>query len=115
MDENQQELVQTKNVKTQRLFRRQDYEAHPHARMLNSAIRSNRWGKDKTVHIKYRKANGEVVTRKVKPLTAKGLNLLAHDHTRGAIRSFRIDRIESMEKSAFWRGFEKAAAERGEV
>lgn len=113
MDDTNQELVPAKPVNKQKLFRKRDYEAHSHARMLNSAIRSNRWGKDKTVHLKYRKANGEVVTRKVKPLTAKGMNLVAHDHTRGAIRSFRIDRIESMEKSAFWQGFEKAASRRG--
>lgn len=95
----------------QRLFRRKDVASYPHAKWLNTAIKSNKWGKDRNVQLKYRKANGEVVLRKVKPLGAKGAVLVAHDHHRDAVRSFRLDRIEAMEKNAFWRGFLKGALE----
>jgi len=83
---------------------------HPeHAKLLNDAIRRNARGGEHDVHITYRKENGEVSKRKVRPLAVKGKSLfVAHCHERNAIRSFRVERID-MIKSAFWEGFEKKA------
>lgn len=83
---------------------------HPeHVKLINEAIRHNARGKEKDVHITYRKENGEVSERKVRPLAVKGKSLfVAHCHERNAIRSFRVERI-GMVKSAFWDGFEKRA------
>ena len=94
----------------QRLFKKNEIDTHPHARWLNRKIRSNAWGKERTATIKYTKANGESVVRKVKPLGAKGKVLIAHDYHRDAVRSFRLDRIHHMEKAAFFVGFEKRAS-----
>lgn len=81
-----------------------------HVEILNEAIRHNAKGGDKTVHISYKKENGEVSERKVRPLAVKGKSLfMAHCHERNAIRSFRVERI-NMVKHAFWDGFEKRAA-----
>jgi hypothetical protein len=83
---------------------------HPeHSKLINEAIRHNAKGGDKNLQISYKKENGEVSERKVKPLAVKGKNLfVAHCHERNAIRSFRVERI-GMVKSAFWNGFEKRA------
>jgi predicted DNA-binding transcriptional regulator YafY len=92
------------------LFGKDHAQSHPHhVRWLNKAIRSNRWGKDNNVTITYRKEDGSTSERKVKPIAAKKHLLLAHDHSRNAIRSFHLDRIQKMEKSAFQAGFEKKA------
>lgn len=59
---------------------------------LNKAIK-----KKSDITIKYKKKDGSVVTRKVTPYTAKGRNLVVgHDHERGELRSFRVDRIERL-------------------
>lgn len=81
---------------------------HPeHVKLINEAIRHNAKGKEKDVHITYRKENGEVSERKVRPLAVKGKSLfVAHCHERNNIRSFRVERIQ-MVKRAFWEGFEK--------
>jgi hypothetical protein len=64
----------------------------------------------KSVHINYHKMSTKRhVKRKVDPLSIKGPNLIAYDHKRKALRSFRMDRIKSMEKTAFWDGFMKRA------
>jgi hypothetical protein len=83
---------------------------HPeHVKLINEAIRHNARGKEKDLHITYRKENGEESERKVRPLAVKGKSLfVAHCHERNAIRSFRVERI-GMVKSAFWDGFEKRA------
>lgn len=83
---------------------------HPeHTKLLNEAIRRNAKGGDQNVHISYRKPDGSLSDRKVKPLAVKGKSLfVAHCHKRNAIRSFRVERIE-MIKQAFWDGFEKRA------
>lgn len=83
---------------------------HPeHVKLINEAIRHNMRGKEKDLHITYRKENGEESERKVRPLAVKGKSLfVAHCHERNAIRSFRVERI-GMVKSAFWDGFEKRA------
>ena len=96
-----------KKKRVQRLFTKKDEAMYPHARWLNRKIRSNKWGKERTALLKYTKANGEQVERKVKPMGAKGSVLIAHDFHRNAVRSFRLDRIQHMEKSAFFAGFEK--------
>ena len=100
-------------AKKQRIFRNKELAGYPHAKLLNRAIRSNAWGKDHNFHLSYQKANGEVVSRKVKPMAAKGNVLVAFDHHRNDIRSFRLDRIQSMEKHAFWNGFERARRKHG--
>ena len=84
---------------------------HPeHVKLINEAIRHNARGREKDVHITYRKENGEESERKVRPLAVKGKSLfVAHCHERNAIRSFRVERI-GMVKSAFWDGFEKRSA-----
>ena len=83
---------------------------HPeHVKLLNEVIRRNARGGEHDVHITYRKENGEVSERKVRPLAVKGKSLfVAHCHERNAIRSFRVERID-MIKKAFWEGFEKRA------
>lgn len=64
----------------------------------------------KSVHIRYHKLSTKRhVKRKVSPLSLKGTLLVAFDHKRKAVRTFRTDRIKSMEKTAFWKGFEKRA------
>jgi predicted DNA-binding transcriptional regulator YafY len=91
------------------LFGRDHVNKHPHAKWLNSFIRSNRRGKDKDIHITYRKENGEESERKVRPLYAKKDVLVAHDHGKNAYRSFKLERIQKMTKTAsFWSGFESA-------
>ena len=81
-----------------------------HVKLLNEAIRKNVKGGDHNVQITYRKENGEVSKRRIKPLGVKQKDLLlAHCHERNAVRSFKIGRISKMEKSAFWDGFFKRA------
>jgi len=85
-------------------------KAH-HLRHIHRLITHNEKNEErKAVHIDYHKASTKRrVKRKVDPLKVKGSVLVAYDHKRKAIRSFRIDRIKSMEKSAFWNGFLKRA------
>jgi len=101
-------MVVQKHIRTLR-----SKKLHPeHVKLINEAIRHNARGKEKDVHITYRKENGEESERKVRPLAVKGKSLfVAHCHERNAIRSFRVERI-GMVKSAFWDGFEKQAAAR---
>jgi len=69
-----------------------------HIKNLNKAIKNNSGGGGKSNYIlKYRKADGSVVSRKITPYTAKNTKLLlAHDHHRDALRSFRVDRIQDL-------------------
>lgn len=98
-------MSETKHIRTLR-----SKKLHPeHVKLINEAIRHNARGKEKDLHITYRKENGEESERKVRPLAVKGKSLfVAHCHERNAIRSFRVERI-GMVKSAFWDGFEKRA------
>lgn len=67
--------------------------------------------KQKNVRLTYKKLNGRTVKRKILPLSIKGNVVVAHDHKRDAIRSFKIERIKQMEKAAsFWGGFKKRAS-----
>ncbi len=72
----------------------------------------NKENKDnrKSVHITYKKMNGRTVKRRISPLEVRGNLVIAYDHKRDALRSFRHERIKDMEKSAFWLGFEKGAS-----
>jgi predicted DNA-binding transcriptional regulator YafY len=88
------------------LFKK-EHAKHPHAKHLNSYIRSNRWGKDKDITITYKKENGDLSERKIRPLYAKKDVLVAHDHGKNAYRSFKLERIQSMTKTAFEQGFER--------
>lgn len=98
-------MLKTKHTRTLR-----SKKLHPeHVKLINEAIRHNVKGGDKNLHISYKKENGEVSERRVKPLAVKGKSLfVAHCHERNAIRSFRVERI-NMVKQAFWDGFFKRA------
>jgi len=63
-------------------------------KIINKGIKNNFKGKDVRFDIKYQKADGSVVERKVTPYTARNKNVLVgFDHHRGEIRSYRADRI----------------------
>jgi len=55
----------------------------------------------------HKKSTKRVVKRKIDPLRVNGNLLLAFDHKRKALRSFHLDGVKSMEKSAFMEGFAK--------
>lgn len=57
----------------------------------------------------HKKSTKRIVKRKIDPLRIKGNLLLAFDHKRKALRSFHLDGVKSMEKTAFWDGFLKQA------
>ena len=64
-----------------------------------------------TFRIVYKKLNGRTVKRKIDVLTKKDKVLVGWDHKRKAIRSFKHERIKSMDKIAsFIEGFEKRAS-----
>ena len=55
----------------------------------------------KSFHITYKKkTNGRTVKRKVDPLRIRGQTLVAFDHHRGAMRTFHLNRIIDMKKTA---------------
>ena len=72
----------------------------------------NKANKDsqKSVHITYKKMNGRTVKRRISPLEVRGGLVIAYDHKRDALRSFKHERIQNMEKAAFWDGFQKRAS-----
>lgn len=58
-------------------------------------------GDRKSVHMTYhKKSTNRVVKRKIDPLGVKGDLLLAYDHKRKNIRSFKLERVKSMKKVA---------------
>lgn len=64
----------------------------------------------KSIQMTYHKqSTRRVVKRKIDPYEIRGSLLFAYDHKRKALRSFKVDRVRNMEKTAFWRGFEKRA------
>lgn len=63
----------------------------------------------KKVRLTYKKLNGRTVKRHVTPYAMKNNVLVGFDHKRKATRSFRMERVVAMEKTAFWNGFEKRA------
>jgi len=82
-----------------------------HVKLLNEAIRRNVRGGNAYLNITYKKSNGDVSERKVKPISVRGTTLFfAHCNLRDKPRSFRVERVEKMEKTAFWAGFEKRAS-----
>jgi hypothetical protein len=50
--------------------------------------------------IHYKKLNGRTVKRKIEPRSWRGHTLVAYDHKRKAVRSFRMERVKHMEKAA---------------
>lgn len=54
----------------------------------------------KSVHVHYQKLNGRTVKRKISPLKMNGHTIIAYDHKRKALRSFRMERVKHMEKVA---------------
>lgn len=78
---------------------------------FNKAVDHNsKNDKKKSFNITYKKLNGRTVKRKIDPRNIRNGMVIAWDHKRKAVRSFKIDKVKSMEKSAFWKGFEKQAA-----
>lgn len=70
-----------------------------HIKNINNSIKNNYRGGSNNLILKYQKADGSVVERKVTPYTAKNTRLLlAHDHHRNDIRSFRVDRIKGLRR-----------------
>jgi len=70
-----------------------------HIKDLNKAIKNNYGGGGSNYILKYKKADGSMVERKVTPYTARSTKLLlAHDHHRNDIRSFRVDRIHGLRR-----------------
>jgi hypothetical protein len=82
-----------------------------HVEHLNELIAHNKASPEqRSVRIRYHKLSTKRhVNRAVSPLALNGKLLVAFDHKRKAVRTFRTDRIKSMEKTAFWKGFEKRA------
>lgn len=81
-----------------------------HTSFINRLVKHNKKdGEKRHAHITYKKLNGRTVKRKVTPLEVRGGLMIAHDHKRDALRSFKLERIKAMEKSAFWIGFTKQA------
>lgn len=50
--------------------------------------------------IHYQKLNGRTVKRRIEPRSWRGHTLVAYDHKRKAVRSFRMERVKHMEKVA---------------
>ena len=69
-----------------------------HRSLLNSAIQHNKKDEQKkSFHITYRKqSTGRVVKRKVSPYEIKGGLLVAYDHKRKSVRTYRTDRISHL-------------------
>lgn len=79
-------------------------------RLINKAIRHNSKGREFHVMLTYRKEDGTESTRKVTPYTTRKDVFIGKDHSReGQLRSFKLERILKMEKTAFEVGFEKQA------
>lgn len=67
--------------------------------------------KKKSFQITYKKLNGRTVKRKIDPRSLRGNVVVAFDHKRNAIRSFKLERIKGMNKVAnFFDGFYKQAS-----
>lgn len=60
----------------------------------------------------YRKMNGRLVKRKIEPYSMNGNTLIAYDHKRKAVRSFRMERVKHMEKAALSKALLARAAEK---
>lgn len=77
---------------------------------ITKAVEHNKANESKkSLKMTYKKMNGRTVKRKISPIEVRGNNLLAFDHKRNDIRSFKLEGIKHMEKAAFWKGFEKKA------
>lgn len=77
---------------------------------FNKAIVHNKENdKKKTFQITYKKLNGRTVKRKIDPSSMRGNTVVAFDHKRNAVRSFKVERIQGMNKVAFLQGFYKQA------
>lgn len=64
----------------------------------------------KSFQITYKKLNGRTVKRKIDPSSLRNNVVVAYDHKRKAVRSFKLERIQSMQKTAFMQGFYKQAS-----
>ncbi len=71
--------------------------------------------KKKSFHVTYKKLNGRTVKRKIDPVSLRNNVVVAFDHKRQALRSFKIERLKGMEKAAFWKGFEKSALDKNRL
>lgn len=77
----------------------------PHKRTLNWAIKKNFGGGEQKVRIRYKKKDGTLVERTIRPLGARKGVLVAHDYDRNDYRSFTLGNIESLSKTAYAKGF----------
>ena len=72
-----------------------------HLKLLDGHISHNKENPNKlSLKIIYKKLNGRTVKRKVDPHSTRNGLLFGYDHKRKATRSYRLDRMVSMEKSA---------------
>jgi hypothetical protein len=80
-------------------------------RTLQRAMKHNQQEgtQNRSFVIDYKKLNGDVVKRKIDPLEIKNNVVIAYDHHRDDLRSFKVERINTMTKAAFWGGFSKQA------
>lgn len=70
---------------------------------LAQAVAHNKANQEarKSVHITYKKGNGRTVKRRIDPLEVKKDNLLmAYDHKRKALRTFRMDRVQHVKHAS---------------
>ena len=75
---------------------------------FNKAITHNEKNdKKKSFKITYKKLNGRTVKRKIDPVSMKNNVVVAFDHKRQALRSFKVERLKGMEKAAFLNIFKK--------
>lgn len=84
---------------------------NPFTKAFEDAAAHNSQNEQKqTFHITYKKMNGRTVKRKVDPGTIRNGLMIAYDHKRKAIRSFKLDKVKDMKKVAsFLEGFCKKA------
>jgi ATP-dependent DNA ligase len=74
---------------------------HFHRRLDKLIDHNSKNEAKKPIRIIYRKLSGSMVKRKIDPMSMKGNTLVAYDHRRKAIRSFRMERVKELMKVAF--------------
>jgi hypothetical protein len=77
---------------------------------FNKAVTHNQTNdKKKSFSITYKKLNGRTVKRRIDPVSMRNNVVVAFDHKRKALRSFKIERLKGMEKAALDRSHAAAA------
>lgn len=84
------------DLKPPKMFYSKKFDSS-HVKTINKAMKQNYKGVPTKITIEYKKNNGTQVRRTISPYTSKNGNLLvAYDHDRDALRSFRLDRLQSL-------------------